>query len=461
MVRQNLPFRPDWEKVITPVLDHLVTRSDVDPGKIALLGVSQAGYWVPRSVAFEHRVAAAVADPGVVDVSTTMLTQVPHHMPKMIEKFDKEMALAVRFSAATRSMMAFRMCPYGTTSPYEFFTAARAYALTDVIIEQITCPMLITDPDHEQFWPGQSQELFDKLPGKKTLIRFTEEEGADHHSCMAAVTRHKIVAQRFNAGIELRPPALVSARVSASRACALATLMLCPNILHREYHPPVVVAIQEGVEGNLVLEGPTVVGQDRPVERAALVRLAVSVHVEIADAVVDERAVGLEVDLEHLGHVVVVEMNRRAVDPHVSHVIDHVRRLVVGHHVRVPRQHRRGGEGRGPLPRIRKQAQIMDAMCWLSVSHESEEGAHAYGTLTRSIPAVRDGRHECAAADLGIGRCCRELRAGRRCAVSPDPSPRRPPRRRCHRSCGQRWHRSWQPRCDAAEPSEPLGSSRA
>ena len=52
---------------------------------------------MPRSVAFEHRIAAAVADPGVVDVSTTMTGQVPHFLVKMIEageqeKFDKDTA---------------------------------------------------------------------------------------------------------------------------------------------------------------------------------------------------------------------------------------------------------------------------------------------------------------------------------------------------------------------------------
>jgi len=191
LIRQHLTFRPDWEKVITPVVDHLLTRPDVDAGKIALLGVSQAGYWVPRSVAFEHRIAAAVADPGVVDVSTAMFEQIPHFLARMIdageqEKFDKDMELALRVSPATRATMAFRMRPYGTTSAYEFFTAARAYALTDEVIGQITCPVLVTDPDHEQFWPGQSQELYGKLPGKKALIRFTEEEGADSHCEPAA-----------------------------------------------------------------------------------------------------------------------------------------------------------------------------------------------------------------------------------------------------------------------------------
>jgi hypothetical protein len=191
LLRQHLTFRPDWEKVITPVVDHLLTRKDVDAGKIALLGVSQAGYWVTRSVAFEHRIAAAVVDPGVIDVSTTMYGQIPHFLARMIdageqEKFDKDMELALRFFPSTRSMMAFRMRPYGATSAYQFFAAARAYALTDEVIGQITCPVLVTDPDNEQFWPGQSRRLYDKLPAGNTLIRFTEEEGADSHCEPAA-----------------------------------------------------------------------------------------------------------------------------------------------------------------------------------------------------------------------------------------------------------------------------------
>ena len=186
LVRQRLPFRPDWEKVITPVVDCLLARPDVADGRLALLGVSQAGYWVPRAVAFEHRIAAAVADPGVIDVSTVMLEHVPHFMRTMLEagereKFDRDMEFALKLSPSTRAIMAFRMRPYGTDSPYEFLTAARDYALTDEVIGQISCPVLVTDPDHEQFWPGQPQQLYDKLPAGKALIRFTEAEGADSH----------------------------------------------------------------------------------------------------------------------------------------------------------------------------------------------------------------------------------------------------------------------------------------
>ncbi|MGY1753463.1 alpha/beta hydrolase family protein [Blastococcus sp. SYSU D01042] len=192
LVRQHLPFRPDWENVLTPVLDHLTKRSDVDPGRIAVMGISQGGYWVPRAAAHEHRIAAAVADPGVVDVSTTMLQQLPHALVKLLdagkrEQFDKDMAWALKVSPATRTMLQWRMRPYGVTSPFDFFTAARAYALTDEQLAAIACPLLITDPEHEQFWPGQSARMAAALTCPVTVLPFTAAEGADGH-CEPAAT---------------------------------------------------------------------------------------------------------------------------------------------------------------------------------------------------------------------------------------------------------------------------------
>ena len=47
LFERGVPFRPDWEHVITPVVDFLVARPDVDAARLALYGISQAGYWVP------------------------------------------------------------------------------------------------------------------------------------------------------------------------------------------------------------------------------------------------------------------------------------------------------------------------------------------------------------------------------------------------------------------------------
>lgn len=59
-------FTPRWENVVTPLVDWLSARPDVDTGKIALTGLSMAGDLAPRAAAFEHRIAALVAMPGVL-----------------------------------------------------------------------------------------------------------------------------------------------------------------------------------------------------------------------------------------------------------------------------------------------------------------------------------------------------------------------------------------------------------
>ncbi|WP_239644439.1 alpha/beta hydrolase family protein [Oenococcus oeni] len=66
MIREKgLPFRNDWETVITPVVDFLLTRPEVDPNRIVLMGISFGGHLAPRAAAFEHRLAACIADDGI------------------------------------------------------------------------------------------------------------------------------------------------------------------------------------------------------------------------------------------------------------------------------------------------------------------------------------------------------------------------------------------------------------
>jgi hypothetical protein len=189
--RQRLFFRPDWEAVVTPVVDWLTARTDVDAAAIALHGVSQAGYWVPRAIAFEKRIAAAVADPGVVRVGDSWEAHLPDAMVDLLDNenkatFDEFLVAGYQDKPAELAELRWRMAPYGTDSPYEAFVAARAMHLDAETLSHITCPLLITDPDHEQFWPGQSDELHQGVSGS-TCIRFTRGEGADWH-CEPAAT---------------------------------------------------------------------------------------------------------------------------------------------------------------------------------------------------------------------------------------------------------------------------------
>lgn len=181
---RNVPFRPDWEAVLTPVVDVLVARPDVDVQHLTAIGVSQGGYWLPRALAFEHRFVAAVADPGVVDVFTSWAGQLPKELIELVdtgqrETFDKVTA-SIPSTPAQEREFASRTRPYGTDDLFDVLTLARQYALGD-LIQKISTPLLVTSPDKEQFWPGQSQQLYDALPATKELARFTTEQGADWH----------------------------------------------------------------------------------------------------------------------------------------------------------------------------------------------------------------------------------------------------------------------------------------
>ena len=187
LFERGVPFRPDWEHVITPLVDFLSDRPEVDASKIVLYGASQAGYWVPRAAAFEHRLAAVIADPGVVDVSTSWKDHIPKELVALLDAAD-ETAFNVAMESASQEMspamqqeFAWRAKPYGEQpSIYATFKTAEQYRLGE-LAKHIETPIMITDPEGEQFWPGQSQQLYDMLPGTKVLASFTHAEGAGLH----------------------------------------------------------------------------------------------------------------------------------------------------------------------------------------------------------------------------------------------------------------------------------------
>jgi dienelactone hydrolase len=186
LFERGIPFRPDWEAVLTPVIDFLLARPDVDASALTGYGISQGGYWITRAVAFEHRMVAAVADPGVVDVSAWWTAHLPSPLLELLNEGQKDAFNAAMAQAqagadpAAARTMAFRARPYGLTDPFDLFTEVRKYQVRDVA-GQITTPLLILDPADEQFFPGQPRQLYDLLPGEKEIIEFTQAQGANFH----------------------------------------------------------------------------------------------------------------------------------------------------------------------------------------------------------------------------------------------------------------------------------------
>ena len=128
-----------------------------------------------------------MADGGVVDVAAGWIK----HLPEMIrtqlsdgerDAFDREMQVAESRSPAAKATLDFRAKPYGFNagSRFDLHQAVASYRLGDEA-QNIKTPLLITDPDDEQFFPGRAQQLYDLVPGKKQLVQFTAHEGANGH----------------------------------------------------------------------------------------------------------------------------------------------------------------------------------------------------------------------------------------------------------------------------------------
>jgi hypothetical protein len=184
--KQNLPFRPDWERVISAVVDHILARPDVDAGRVALLGVSLGGHLAPRAAAFEKRLAACIANGGVLDVCGP---SVPRNMTReqyasFIRNNPGEVDAGMRKMAekASRRAGARRM---GNT-PFMLpvrpnGSGSGSITILTPVVKQITCPTLIIDVEHEDSFRGEARKLYEALVCPKTWLFFTEEEGAGDH----------------------------------------------------------------------------------------------------------------------------------------------------------------------------------------------------------------------------------------------------------------------------------------
>ena len=68
LLEDKLTTLHDWENVITPIIEYLSTRPDVDTSKIAAMGISLGGYQIPRAATREKRLIAIICDPAQIDI---------------------------------------------------------------------------------------------------------------------------------------------------------------------------------------------------------------------------------------------------------------------------------------------------------------------------------------------------------------------------------------------------------
>ncbi|BCL25229.1 alpha/beta hydrolase family protein [Streptomyces aurantiacus] len=174
-VREGLHFRPDWEAVVTPVVDYALTVPEVDAERLVLIGTSLGGYLAARAAAFEHRLAACVLHDGVFDFHAAVAAIVDRaaSMPDGLEALTAQ-------NTGTRWAVRNGLWTYGLSDMEELVKATEAYTLAGVA-DRITCPTLVLDAENDQFFKGQPQRVLEELTCQKELITFREDEGGGEH----------------------------------------------------------------------------------------------------------------------------------------------------------------------------------------------------------------------------------------------------------------------------------------
>ena len=180
---QHLYFRPDWEKVVVPVTDYALSRREVDPKRLALIGFSMGGYLAPRGAAFEPRLAALIANPGVYDLngrgfpSPQELAEMTKYAKQANQKIRQSMAKDIGF----RWWVENGMFTTGKKTPVEFMDFWTKFTLKG-LAGRIKCPTLVIVSQADVFFDIKSQEkLYEKLTCPKTLMVFKKDGYAPQH----------------------------------------------------------------------------------------------------------------------------------------------------------------------------------------------------------------------------------------------------------------------------------------
>ncbi len=182
----DLFFRPDAEVPIGHVVDYALSRPEVDPKRIALIGASFGGYFGPRAAAFEKRLAAVIALPLFWDIGVMFIELLgldptkpyPRDLESRLDMSQSFVRLAVTSDFRTRSG-----CANATIA--EWLDFMQEFTLTGHE-QNITCPLLILAGESE-FNPAEMEKA--KIQWKKAMnnpksqIRIgTTAEGGEGHS---------------------------------------------------------------------------------------------------------------------------------------------------------------------------------------------------------------------------------------------------------------------------------------
>jgi len=181
----DLFFRHDTEVPIGYVVDYVLSRPEVDPNKIALVGASFGGYFAPRAAAFDKRLAAVIALPLFSDIGGMFVELLgldttkpyPRDLESRLDTSKSFIKTLLKSDLRMRS-------GYANKTIAEWLDAMQEFSLVGHE-KDITCPLLIIAGESE-YNPARMEK--EKMQWKKVMnnpksqvkIGKTSEGGEGH-----------------------------------------------------------------------------------------------------------------------------------------------------------------------------------------------------------------------------------------------------------------------------------------
>ncbi|HYC25265.1 MAG TPA: alpha/beta fold hydrolase [Roseiarcus sp.] len=186
LIEDGMTFRPDWETVLAAVLGYLMSRAEVDPARVAQLGLSFGGYLAPRAASGNPMLAACIADPGqysLLEEAKTRLPgllarQLPDGSPFLLDALDK--LIRLRLEHPTKGWAIRRgLWTHGLERPIDYLRLTAQYTL-DGRAQLIACPTLVCSAEDDQIG-ASGAKLYEQLTCPKRFERFKSRDGAGAH----------------------------------------------------------------------------------------------------------------------------------------------------------------------------------------------------------------------------------------------------------------------------------------
>ena len=170
---RGLVFQPDFEAVVTPLVDLLVARPDVDPTAVVLVGVSFAGHLALRAAAFEHRLAGVAVNPAMLTLADRLLGGLVGRVAAPV------VTMQTYLSTDRREFFGSRMAAHGVETVAGYFAEMHRFDATP-FVAQITCPVLAIECEGDPTGGGGAG-LLPLLTAPATLRELSAAQGAGGH----------------------------------------------------------------------------------------------------------------------------------------------------------------------------------------------------------------------------------------------------------------------------------------